>query len=144
MPPGGISLLREFTPDQIERLLSYLEYRHWPAGSTIFREGDPGSHLFLVTRGHASVRLAMKNGDIRLATFPPGTAFGELAILDHGPRSATVTADDEVAAWALGVIQFNALRMREPDLATRLLTALGRELSSHLRQANMTIHQLEV
>ncbi len=144
LPPEGVALLRDFTPDQIRRLRPYLEYRQWPAGSTIFKEGDPGSHLFLVTRGHASVRLPTRDGDIRLATFAPGTAFGELAILDHGPRSATVTADDEVAAWLLGVSQFDALQAREPDLAIRLLAALGRELSGHLRQANMTIHQLEM
>ena len=140
----GASLLREFTPDHIRRLRPFLEYTQWPAGSIIFKKGDPGSHLFLVTRGHASVRLPTKDGDIRLATFAPGTAFGELAILDRGPRSATVTADDEVAAWALSVSQFNALQLREPALAILVLTALGRELSGHLRQANMTIHQLQV
>jgi len=144
LPLGRVALLRDFTLDQIGHLHPYLEYKQWPAGSTIFREGDPGTHLFLVTRGHASVRLAMKDGDIRLATFAPGTAFGELAILDRGPRSATVTADDEVATWALGVGQFDALQIREPELAIRLLAALGRELSGHLRQANMTIHQLEI
>src|SRR6266404_1455320 len=39
---GGASLLREFTPDHIQRLRPFLEYRQWPAGSTIFKEGDPG------------------------------------------------------------------------------------------------------
>jgi sulfate permease, SulP family len=140
---GAISLLREFTSDQIERLRPYLECIHWPAGSTIFKEGDPGSHLFMVTRGHASVRLATKDSDIRLATFAPGAVFGELAILDHGPRSATVTADDEVTTWALSVGGFHALQSREPGLAIRILSALGRELCGHLRQANMTIQQLE-
>jgi sulfate permease, SulP family len=138
-----ISLLREFTPDQVARLRPYLECRQWPAGSTIFKEGDPGSHLFLVTRGHASVWLVTKDGDIRLATFAPGTVFGELAILDRGPRSATVTADDEVTTWALSVGGFGTLQAREPDLAIQILSALGRELSGHLRQANMTIYQLE-
>jgi hypothetical protein len=74
---GDPSLLREFTPDHIRRLRPYLEYRQWPADSIIFKRGDPGSDLFLVTRGHASVRLPTKDGDIRLATFAPGTAFGE-------------------------------------------------------------------
>jgi SulP family sulfate permease len=143
LPHPHVSLLREFTPDQIARLRPYLECMQWPAGSTIFKEGDPGEHLFLVTRGHASVRLVTRDGDIRLATFAPGTAFGELAILDHGPRSATVTADDEVTTWALSVSDFSALQMREPDLAIQLLSALGRELCGHLRQANRTIHQLE-
>jgi sulfate permease, SulP family len=138
-----LSLLHEFSSDQIARLRPFLEYMQWAAGSTVFRQGDPGSHLFLVTRGHASVRLMTKDGDIRLATFAPGTVFGELGILDRGPRSATVTADDELATWALSTANFHALQEQEPDLAIRILSALGRELCGRLRQANMTIHQLE-
>jgi SulP family sulfate permease len=143
LPLEKISLLRGFTPDQTARLRPHLLRQVWPAGSTIFREGDAGSHLFLVTRGRASVRLASEGGDIRLATFAPGTVFGELALLDRGPRSATVTADDEVTAFALSVDGFEGLRASEPDLAILILSALGRELSGRLRQANRTIHQLE-
>ncbi|MDB5601039.1 MAG: sulfate transporter [Xanthobacteraceae bacterium] len=143
LPLEKVSLLRGFTPDQMARLRPHLARQVWPAGSTIFREGDAGSHLFLVTRGRASVRLASEGGDIRLATFAPGTVFGELALLDRGPRSATVTADDEVSAFALSVDGFETLRAKEPDLAILVLSALGRELSGRLRQANRTIHQLE-
>jgi CRP-like cAMP-binding protein len=81
--------------------------------------------------------------NIRLATFAPGSVFGELALLDRGPRSATVTADDEVTPWALSGRTFDTLRRDEPDLAIQLLAALGRELGGRLRQANRTIHQLE-
>src|SRR4029079_1537224 len=114
-------LTRAFTSDQIARLRRYLEHMQWPAGTTIFREGEPGTHLFLMMSGHASVRLTTPDGDIRLATFAPGTVFGELAILDHGPRSATVTADDEVAAWALSANSFEALQAEQPDIAIRIL-----------------------
>jgi SulP family sulfate permease len=96
-----------------------------------------------MTRGHASVRLTTKDGDIRLATFAPGTVFGELAILGRSPRSATVAADDDVTTWDLSVEVFTALETREPALAIRILSALGRELSARLGRANMIIHQLE-
>jgi len=138
-----VSLLRDFTTDQLERLRPYLTRAVWLAGSTIVAQGDPGSHLFLVTRGRASVRLVSDSGAIRLATFAPGSVFGELALLDRGPRSATVTADDEVVTWALSARTFDMLRLAEPDLAIQILAALGRELSGRLRQANRTIHQLE-
>jgi MFS superfamily sulfate permease-like transporter len=143
MPLEKVALLRELTPDQIARLRPYLERRDAQAGSTVFSEGDPGSHLFLVTRGRASVHLVSNNRDIRLATFAPGTVFGELAILDRGPRSATVTADDGLTVFALGADDFLALQAKEPDVAVKILSALGRELSVRLRQANRTIHQLE-
>ncbi|MBV9557258.1 MAG: SLC26A/SulP transporter family protein [Pseudolabrys sp.] len=138
-----VPLLRDFSTDQMLRLRPYLTRAVWAAGSIIVAEGDPGSHLFLVTRGRASVRLTSEGRDIRLATFAPGSVFGELALLDRGPRSATVTADDEVTTWALSARAFDALRKAEPDLAVQILAALGRELSGRLRQANRTIHQLE-
>ena len=96
-----------------------------------------------VDRGHASVRLVFDGRNIRLATFAPGSMFGELALFDRGPRSATVTADDEVTTWTLSARTFDTLRKDEPDLAIQILAALGRELSGRLRQANRTIHQLE-
>jgi CRP-like cAMP-binding protein len=77
-------------------------------------------------------------------TFGPGAVFGELAILDGGPRSATVTADEELSAFGLSGEAFAILREREPDIAIKLLSALGRELSVRLRYANMTIQQLEM
>ena len=83
--------------------------------------------------------------NIRLATFAPDSVFGELALPDRDPRSATVTvtAYEEVTPWALSGRTFDTLRRDEPDLAIQLLAALGRELGGRLRQANRTIHQLE-
>ena len=136
-------MLRHFPPDQLVRLRPYFQSAVWPAGSTIFQEGDPGSHLFLVARGRASVHLMSKDRNIRLATFAAGSVFGELALLDKGPRSATVTVDEEMTTWALSEDNFKILQTKEPDIAIQILEALGQELSGRLRQANLTIHQLE-
>jgi len=143
LPFEDVSLLRYFAPEQIRRLHPHFERAEWAAGSTIFKAGDPGSHLFLVTRGRASVRLISERRNIRLATFAPGSVFGELALLDKGPRSATITADDDLTTWALSEQSFKALQTQSPDIAIAILSALGRELSGRLRQANLTIHQLE-
>jgi SulP family sulfate permease len=80
---------------------------------------------------------------VRLATFATGTAFGELAILDAGPRSVSVVADEDVACCKLSADDFAALSKSAPDVAIKLLTRLGRELSGRLRRANRTIHELE-
>jgi anti-anti-sigma factor len=138
-----VPLLRDFTADQIERLRGWLEPVAWPAGHIIFRHGDPGSSLYLVTRGRASVHLLNDDGDIRLVTFAPGAVFGELAILDRGPRSATITADEDLAGFGLSEASFAALCQKQPDIAIKILSALGRELSVRIRYANMTILQLE-
>jgi anti-anti-sigma regulatory factor len=138
-----VPLLRDFTADQIERLRGWLEPVAWPAAHVIFRHGDPGSSLYLVTKGCASVHLQHDDGDIRLVTFAPGAVFGELALLDRGPRSATVTVDEELAGFGLSEASFAVLCQKQPDIAIKLLSALGRELSVRVRYANMTILQLE-
>jgi sulfate permease, SulP family len=144
IPIEQVSILRDFTPGEIAALLRHLERVNWPPGHVIFRQGDPGTALFLVTKGRASVHIRHAEGVIRLVTFVPGTVFGELAILDRGPRSATVTADEDVVAFSLSGESFDALREAEPAVAIKLLSALGRELSVRLRSANLTIQQLEM
>ena len=69
--------------------------------------------------------------------------FGELAILDQKPRSASVFADSELVCYALTKAAYAALAEKAPSAANRLIAAIGRELSGRLRSANSTIHQLE-
>jgi len=136
-------LLREFSADQIERLRHHLEAVAWPKGHVVFRSGDPGSTLYLVAKGRASVHIVHGDGDIRLATFAPGAVIGELALLDRGVRSATATVDEDLTGFALSAESFDQLSREQPDVAIKLLSALGRELSIRIRYANLTIQQLE-
>ena len=143
LPLDRLPLLRDFTADELERLRIWLEPVSWPAGHVIFRHGDSGSSLYLVTRGRASVHLGHDHEGIRLVTFAAGAIFGELALLDPGPRSATVTADEDLTGFGLSEASFTVLCQKQPDIAIKLLSALGRELSVRIRYANMTIQQLE-
>ena len=64
-------------------------------------------------------------------------------MLDAGVRSATVIADENIVCYGLGAADFAAMAAKFPNVAIRLLAAIGRELSGRLRTANRTIHQLE-
>jgi len=144
LPLAEIDLCSGLAGAQIAMLEGYMRRTTYARGSVIFRQGNAGKDLFIVTSGRASARLHQPSGgDIRLATFAPGTFFGELAILDAGPRSATVIADDDVGCYVLSEAKFSALMSDAPLIAIRLLANLGRELSGRLRRANRTIHQLE-
>jgi CRP-like cAMP-binding protein len=68
--------------------------------------------------------------------------FGELALLDQEARSATVEADEELVCYVITREGFDRLTRDHPAIAIKLLTNLGRELSSRLRRANRTIYQL--
>jgi SulP family sulfate permease len=130
--------------EEVTAIKRHLRRTESDKGRTVFGEGDQGKELYIIAEGTASAYLRQASGaDIRLATFAPGTIFGELAILDPGPRSASVIADDELVCYALSDESFLLLSREAPEVAIKLLANLSRELSRRLRQANRTIHQLE-
>jgi anti-anti-sigma regulatory factor len=143
IPLGEIDLLAKFDSKDLVAIESHLQRASYRKGDTIFHEGQPGGEIFIVTKGTASAFLQTPNNAIRLATFAPGTVFGELAILDAGPRSATVVADEDLVCFVLTISKFTALMENHPNVAVRILAAIGRQLSGRLRIANRTIHQLE-
>jgi sulfate permease, SulP family len=143
VPLTTVGLFAGFGQSELDAIEPLLRRAHYEKGSVIFREGDPGDELLIVTNGTASAYLQLPQMNVRLASFAPGTMFGELALLDQGPRSATVIADEELVCYALSKANFAVLAATVPDVAIRLVAAIGRELSGRLRGANRTIHQLE-
>jgi len=143
MPLAEIGVFAGFNALDLKAIEPYLNRASYSAGTIIFRENEVGNEMLIVTKGNASAYLQMPNTSMRLATFAPGTIFGELAILDPGVRSATVIADKELVCRTLTTSNFAALSARLPSVAIRLLAAIARELSGRLRTANRTIHQLD-
>jgi len=143
MPLTEIGVFAGFNALDLKAIEPYLNRASYSAGTIIFRENEVGNEMLIVTKGNASAYLQMPNTSMRLATFAPGTIFGELAILDPGVRSATVIADKELVCRTLTTSNFAALSARLPSVAIRLLAAIARELSGRLRTANRTIHQLD-
>jgi CRP-like cAMP-binding protein len=145
MPLEQSGILHNFDPDETAALKARLTRVSHPKGGVIFRQGDSGTDLFIVTRGTASAYIHQPTGrDVRLVTFAPGTVFGELAILDAGPRSASIIADDDFISYALSQAQFAVLSREAPAIAIKLLANLGRELSGRLRRADRMIDELEM
>jgi SulP family sulfate permease len=143
MQLAQVGVFSGFNAIDLKTIEPYLKRASYPAGAVVFRENEVGDEVLIVIRGTASAYLQMPNTNIRLATFAPGTIFGELAILDEGVRSATVIADKELACRALTTSDFAALSATSPSVAIRLLAAIAREPSGRLRTANRTIHQLD-
>lgn len=143
VPFEALDLLRGLRADELQAIRSFLLERRFEPGETVFRQGDRGSELFVITQGRASVQFDRADAaPIRLATFASGTTFGELAILDQRPRSATVVADGPLVCLVLTEAGFHAMQATEPDIAIRLLVNLSRELSFRMRRANQMLHQM--
>ncbi len=145
IPLDRIGILSGFGAADIAAIRPHLVRMAYQGGNVVFHEGDPGKEVFMIVKGTASAYLRQADGgDIRLVTFAPGAAFGELAILDRGKRSASVIADEDLVCYVLSEEAFAALSAEAPGAAIKLLANLGRELSGRLRRANWTIHQLEM
>jgi sulfate permease, SulP family len=143
-PFGQLDVFAHMDDSELAVIKSVLVRRVYSKGEIVFREGEAGQELFIIAKGTASVhlRLAGTGRNTRLLTFAPGTVFGELALLDQEARSATVESDEELICFVLAQETFTALTQANPSIAIKLLTNLGRELSSRLRRANRTIYQL--
>jgi CRP/FNR family transcriptional regulator len=96
-----------------------------PAGRTVVRQGDDGNGLFLVLDGRVHV---VRDGET-LATLGPGEWFGELAVLDRGPRVASVVADVPTRCLAIAAWDAERLFMERPGLTY----GVARELATRLR-----------
>jgi sulfate permease, SulP family len=144
MELDDVGLFAGFAREDLQAIRSFMTRKSFASGAVVFREGDAGDEVLVVTQGSASAYLHLPDGaDIRLATFSPGTVFGELAILDQQARSATVVADEDLVCYGLTTADYAELAEKQPSTAIRLIAAIGRELSGRLRSANRTIHQLE-
>lgn len=145
LPLERMHACRGLAPSECAVLAGLLERRVYARGHVVMQEGDDSRELYLIARGTASVTVHVPGHarDNRLATFSAGTLFGEMALLDEAPRSATVRADDELVCYVLSRQAFDRLTREHDAVAIALLTNLGRELAARLRRANRTISQLE-
>ena len=144
-PLGDFDLFAGLSRDEVEILAGYLIPVRFDAGTVVFKEGDEGFGAFLITGGVASVTLHQldRRRPIRLVTFSPGTIFGEMALLDGEPRSATVVADTALDCYEFRATHFERLKESHPHIAIRLLSNLASVSSLRLRRANRLIFELE-
>jgi sulfate permease, SulP family len=144
-PLEQIEVLAGLAPHEVDALRGLLVRKTYGQGEAVIREGETGREMFIIVRGAASVKIKLPGDgrENRLATFSAGTVFGEMALLDRQPRSATVEADEDLVCYVLTEDAFGALTREHGPVAIKVLTNVGRELSRRLRGASRTIYELE-
>lgn len=127
-------LFSGFSLEEISLLLFCSERVSFPGNKVIFREGDTGNNFFAILEGRVDIRREASGRT--LAQLGPGEVFGEMAVLDNQPRSATAVATAPTELFA-----FDGHRLLDdfPHLSVKLLRYLARELSKRLREADMLI-----
>lgn len=109
---------------QSEQIARLLKERRFAKGETVIMEGSGGAAFFIISSGEAKV--ASKGID--LAKLGPGDYFGELALIDGGPRSATVTASSDLICYGLTFWEFRPLVERNGTIGWKLLQMLAKRL----------------
>jgi CRP-like cAMP-binding protein len=95
-----------------------------PAGRVLMREGESGDEFFLILEG--TVRV--DRGGATVATLGPGQFLGEIALVDHGPRTASATCETACRLLVLGHREFNSVMASSQEIRTRVLTALAQRV----------------
>ena len=130
-------LFAKVEPAALATCAASLRLRRYRRGETIFHQGDPGDSLYIVESGSVKIVLPDPEGaeGAIIATLGRGAFFGELALLDGAPHSATAVASEPVGALILQQSQFEELLESDPGLRRALMAGLVaelRRLTSHV------------
>jgi hypothetical protein len=136
-----LSVFKDLSPAQLNIVHQYARPLSCPSGTIICKEGEQGDGVYFILSGYVSVYTGDRAH--RLATFAEGVYFGEMALLEDKPRSATVRAETETKLLTISREDFQKLTESEPSLAAHILLGIARELSHRLRMTNAEVTALE-
>jgi CRP-like cAMP-binding protein len=108
----------------LDRIADTFKERNYAAGDTIATEGQGGAGFFVIGEGTAKVTV---QGEDR-GTLGPGDYFGEIALIDEGARTATVTADSDMTTYAMTFWEFRPIVETDARIAWKLVQALAHKL----------------
>ena len=122
---------------ELNAVSAFLEPRRYAAGAVIFRRGEPGTEMFIVRAGRvASLALDRDGNERQLYEFGPGRFFGEMAIIENEPRSATCVALETTELLVLEGINFYRLVWEHPMIGSRMLASMAKVMAGWLDEAS--------
>jgi CRP-like cAMP-binding protein len=119
-----IDLFEELSDRDLDMVARTFKERDFPAGHVIATEGQSGVGFFVIAEGTVSYDV----GGVEKGSGGPGTYFGEVALIDDGPRTATVTTTSEVKAYGLTSWEFRPLVEENASIAWELLKGMAKRL----------------
>jgi CRP/FNR family transcriptional regulator, cyclic AMP receptor protein len=104
--------------------------RDFEVGTVLFEEGQPGDYMYVVQQGEVEIRRQVGETERVLAVLPPGEFFGEMAILNGRPRSATAVVRTPARLLVIEGKTFEAMLRARPEIALRIIKSLATRLES--------------
>ena len=140
-----IPLFDRLSPEALAIVATYLVRHEVPHGQVLFREGDPGDSLYLIAKG--AIEISVMNDATRrsrIVTMAAGSLFGEVALLDGGPRSATAVAAERSVLYELTrSALLEDLPKQHSPIAIALLASLASQLSLRLRETTGMLRRMD-
>lgn len=121
---SGMSLFSDFSTEELGRVVELSERRVFPTGAVLVDQGDPGMECFVIVSGSAGVYV---RGEY-VATSTAGSLIGEMALIDHRPRTATVVANSEMTVLRFDSDAFRTLLEEMPKASERIFATLRERL----------------
>jgi CRP-like cAMP-binding protein len=115
-----VQLFDGFSAEDLRRVVELSDEVELTAGNVLVDQGDPGTHCYVILEGNASVYV---RGD-HVATMHRGSMVGEMALVDHRPRTATVVADTDLDLLRFDSAAFAKLLEEMPKASERVMTLL--------------------
>ena len=131
-----IKILGNMTDDQLARFAEFMEVEKIPQWAVVVKQGDPGDSMYFILEGELRVRINVMGKETILTTLTTGEFFGDIALFDHGPRSADVVANSDSLVTKISVGALDKLSKEAPETATLFLRAIGRTLTARIRADN--------
>ena len=103
-------------------------------GQVVFCENEPGNDLYILQRGKVRITKFIKGNDVQLNVMNPGDIFGEMALLENKPRSASATAIEETELLVINKQNFEIMTVKQPQLMTRIITILSERIWNAYRK----------
>jgi CRP/FNR family transcriptional regulator, cyclic AMP receptor protein len=125
-----VPLFSACTTKDLQKIAKAGTEMEFPAGYKIVDQGQTGREAFVLMSGQATV----KRNNKKVATLGPGAVIGELSLFDHGPRTATVTADTDISLFVIAQRHFAGIIEEVPAIAHKLLASLAAKVREFDRQ----------
>ena len=130
-------LFAGLSDSELARMASDLHRRCYAGGETIFHQGDPGNAVYVVASGRVRIYVPTEEGqEVSVVFYGPGGMFGEMALVDQKPRSATAQAMEDTVVWAMNGTHFYRHLRENYQVALNLMQLLSRRLratTDHVR-----------
>lgn len=135
----NVPLCSGLNPSQLASLAAISQRESYQTDAVIFTQNHPGDKMYIITKGQVEIRLNDEGGGNHATLYlGQGQIFGEMALLDQGPRSASVVAvEDNTEVYAIAAAEFLALCQQDTAIGFVVMRNMALDLSFKLRHKNL-------